>query len=132
MSPEALGLLQRLTEIAKGFFEAELGLEPRRISVLDEEGGGLIVIRVEGFMTAAEAALAQDHKNQEILDEYYSRVLERVAPMLRVAVEEDARLPLLACRTLPDPSRDECLYLLIVGRTAAEDRVSSPTSEGPE
>lgn len=136
MSTEASGLRRRLAEITAGFFEAKLGLSPNRVNVLDEQGGDLIVIKVEGFMTKAEAALAERKENQEILDEYYARVLEPVSPMLRAALEaaleEVAQRRLIGCRTVLDLSRDECLYLLILGRSAPEGSVSSRTPEWRE
>ena len=136
MSTEASGLRRRLAEITAGFFEAKLGLSPNRVNVLDEQGGDLIVIKVEGFMTQAEAALAERKENQKILDEYYARVLEPVSPMLRAALEaaleEVAQRRLMACRTVLDLSRDECLYLLILGRSAPEGSVSSRTPEWRE
>lgn len=132
MSTEASGLRRRLAEITAGFFEAKLGLSPNRVNVLDEQGGDLIVIKVEGFMTKAEATLAERKENQEILDEYYARVLEPVSPMLGAALEEVAQRRLMACRTVLDLSRDECFYLLILGRSAPEGSVSSRTPEWRE
>ena len=136
MSTEASGLRRRLAEITAGFFEAKLGLSPNRVNVLDEQGGDLIVIKVEGFMTKAEAALAERKENQKILDEDYARVLDPVSPMLRAALEaaleEVAQRRLMACRTVLDLSRDECLYLLILGRSAPEGSVSSRTPEWRE
>src|SRR3990172_2035217 len=136
MSTEASGLRRRLAEITAGFFEAKLGLSPNRVNVLDEQGGDLIVIKVEGFMTKAEAALAERKENQKILDEYYARVLEPVSPMLRAALEaaleEVAQRRLMACRPVLDLSRDECLYLLVLGGSAPEGSASSRTLERRE
>jgi uncharacterized protein YbcI len=132
MSDEASGLRRRLAAIIAGFFETELGLSPRRVNVLDEQGEDLIVIKVEGFMTQAEAALAERTDSREILDEYYARVLERVSPRLSVTLEDAAPRRLRACRTILDLSRDECLYLLILGMDAPEESVSSETAEGRE
>ena len=132
MSDETSGLRQRLAAIIAGFFETELGLSPKRVNVLDEQGEDLIVIKVEGFMTQAEAALAERKENREILDEYYARVLERVSPRLSATLEEAGPGRLRTCRTILDLSRDECLYLLILGRDAPEESVSSKTAEGRE
>ena len=129
MSGEPSGLTRRLAEITTGFFQATLGLNPKRVHVLDEiEDGDLIVIKVEGFMTEAEAALAERHEDQRLLGEYYARVLERLSPTLRVAVEGLAQRPLLRCRTTLDLSADQCLYLLSLGRRIGEESLSSRTA----
>ncbi len=131
MSLEARGLTRRLAGITTSFFEAKLGLTPERVNVLEEKGGDLIVIRVGGFMSKAEAALAERPGDQKTLGEYYGRVLERLSPMLSVVVEEVAKRPLLGCRTALDLSRDECLFLLNLG-TERRGSVSVQTQEESE
>lgn len=133
MSGEPLGLIGRLAEITTGFFQATLGLNPKRVHVLDEiDDGDLIVIKVEGFMTEAETALAEHHEDQKLLGEYYARVLERLSPMLRGAVDELAQRPLLGCRTTLDLSGDQCLFLLSLGRGIREETVSPRASDQRE
>lgn len=115
MSVRGSSLTLQLAEITAKFFETKLGLNPDTVNVLGDEGEDLIVIKVEGFLSKAEAALAERPEDHKILGEYYARVLERLLPMLRVVVEEVAKRPLLGCRTTLDLARDECLYLLTLG-----------------
>ena len=108
-------LERELGEITATFFQAKLGVKPRAVHVLEEEEGDLVVIKVGGFLTKAEAAVAQPGEDHRILDDYYSLVLERLFPLLSVVVEELAGRTLLGCRTALDLPRDECLYLLTLG-----------------
>ena len=124
MERQLSSIERRLAEITKGFFETKLGLRPQRVNVLEEEGGALIVIRVAGFMSKAEAALAGHPEDQKALGEYYTRILERLSPMLRVVVEDVVERPLLGCRTVLELSRDECLYLLTLGARERSGSVS--------
>ena len=66
-------------------------------------------------MGKAEVALAERPEGDKALRVYYTRVLERLSPMLGVVVEEVAKRPLLECRMVLDLSRDECLYFLTLG-----------------
>jgi len=125
-------LTRRLAEVTASFFAAKLGLNPDRVNVLEQEGGDLVVIKVEGFMSKAEVALAGRLEGDRALRAYYTRVLERLSPMLSVVVEEAAKRPLLRCRTALDPSRDECLYLLTLGTEARKGGVSVQNQETNE
>ena len=68
----------------------------------------------EGY-TAFLISTPFEDTSHRILDDYYSRVLERLFPLLSVVVEELAGRTLLGCRTALDLPRDECLYLLTLG-----------------
>jgi len=132
MSAEVYSLTRRLAEITIRFFETKLSLKPERVNVLEQEGGDLVVIKVEGFMSKAEATLAERPEGDRVLSEYYTRVLERLFPMLSVVAEEVTKRPLLGCRTALDLSRNECLYLLTLGAGEQKGSVSVQTQETSE
>jgi len=115
MSDGAADLAQRLATVTAGFFQTKLRLNPA-VRVL-QEGGDLIVIKVEGFMSRADVMLVEHLKDQKslLLGEHHARVFERLCPMLSVVVEEVAKRRLSECQTVVDLSRDECLYLLRLG-----------------
>lgn len=132
LSAQLSGLIRRLAEVTASFFAAKLGLNPGRVNVLEQEGGNFVVIKVEGFMSKAEVALAERPEDDRALRAYYTRVLERLSPMLGVVVEEGAKRPLLECRMVLDLSRDECLYLLTLGTGERKGSVSVQNQETNE
>lgn len=122
---------QRLTEVTTAFFKSKIGRSPKAVTVLQEAHGDLLVIKVEGFLSRAEAALAEHREDQKALDEYYTRILGQLLPMLSQLVKEVEKRPLLGCRTVLDLARDECIYLLTLGMWPAE-RISVNTQEKSE
>lgn len=129
MSAQPPILTRRLAEVTANFFAAKLGLNPDSVNVVEQEGGDLVVIKVEGFMSKAEVAVAGRPEGDRALRAYYTRVLERLSPMLSVVVEETAKHPLLGCRMVLDPSRDECLYLLTLGTGECKGSASVQNQE---
>ena len=121
-------LARRLAGITARFFETKLALTPRKVSVQEEWSGDFVVIRVEGFMSRAEAALSKRLQGDKILDEYYTRLLEQLIPMFSAVVAEVAKRPLLECRPALDLPRDECRFLLTLGAKEPK-RVSAHTQE---
>jgi len=132
MSSPVAGLSRALTEITARFFQAKLSLTPGRLEVLEHEGGDLIVIKVQGFLSKAEAGWATGPEGPKILSEYYGRLLEQLSPMLRVVVQEVAERPLRECWPALDLARDECLYVLTLGKTKGSGRASVQTSDDRE
>ena len=119
---------RRLTEMTAAFFRSKLGRSPKSIKVIEEEGEDLIVIKVEGFLSRAERVLAGHREDQKGLDEYYTRILGQLSPMLSPLVKEVEKRPLLGCRTVLDLARDECIYLLTLGAQPREG-ISAHTPE---
>ena len=119
---------QRLTEVTAAFFRSKIGRSPKAVTVLQEARGDLLVIKVEGFLSQAETALSEDRENQRGLDEYYTRILGQLSPMLSPLVKEVEKRPLLGCRTVLDLARDECIYLLTLGAQPREG-ISAHTPE---
>lgn len=116
MSGVPSGLAQRLATVTAEFFEAKLRLNPQ-VRVLEEVGGDVILIKVEGFVSQGDAMLVEHLKDENILllGEHHARVFEQLCPMLSVVVEEVTKRPLVDCRAAVDLSRDECVYLLRLG-----------------
>ena len=119
---------RRLAETTAAFFRSKLGRSPKSIKVLEEAGEDLIVIKVEGFLSRAERVLAGHREDHKGLDEYCTRILGQLSPMLSPLVKEVEKRPLLGCRTVLDLARDECIYLLTLGAQPREG-ISAHTPE---
>ncbi len=110
-------LEQRLADIAHDFFQSKLGIKPQGLEVLQQED--LIVLRIRGFLSRAEAAMVGRPKDREVLTTYYERILETLYPVLRVVIQEACQRSVVERHAVIDLSRDECVYLLTLAEAPA-------------
>lgn len=113
---------RRISELTKGFFRSKLRLSPRSVEVGDMED--TLVIRVKGFLATGERAMMDRPNERSAIEDYYLRLLDQIAPLLRTGVGETD--PLLKFRTLLDLPRDECVFILTLGKEGEMTGVDSP------
>ena len=98
---------QRISELTYGFFRGKLRLTPGSVEVGDMED--TLVVRVKGFLAPGERAMMDQANDRSAIEDYYLRLLDQIAPLLRTGVGEAG--PLLKFRTLLDLPRDECVFI---------------------
>ena len=110
-------LEHRLADIIRGFFQSKLGIKPQEIDVSQQ--ADLIILRMCGFLSQAEAAMVERQKDRQVLTTYYERIVENLYPLLRVVIQEACKRPLVERHAIVDLSRDECIYFLTLGEEPA-------------
>jgi uncharacterized protein YbcI len=123
MMAEVKDLDQRLRGITADFFRSKLGVQPQAVEVTRRED--LVLVRVRGFLTKDEEAMADRQEDRATLQATYERFLDQLAPMLTAVVQETYGRTLRKCRLVLNLERSECVYHLLVG-----PRVS-PEGKGP-
>ena len=103
-------LRNRLTEVARAFYQSKLRVTAPSVEVIVEEN--LILVRVRGFMTAADRQMMARPENRPILEQYYTRLAEMLHPLLDQVVLRDLGRSAVGRRTMIDLERSECVYLL--------------------
>jgi len=113
MMADVKGLERRLREITADFFRSKLGLQPQAVEAVWRED--LVLVRVRGFLTKAEEAIAGRQDDQAMLQAHYERLLEKLSPMLAAVVQEACGSTLRERRLVLDLERSECVYHLRLG-----------------
>jgi hypothetical protein len=113
---------QRITEVTRGFFRSKLRLTPRSVEVGDMED--TLVVRVKGFLATGERAMMNQPGDRQDIEDYYLRLLDQIVPLIRIGVGEAG--PLLKVQTLLDLPRDECVFILTLGKEGEISRVDLP------
>jgi uncharacterized protein YbcI len=114
-------LKQRISELTRGFFRGKLRLTPQSVEVGDMED--TLVVRVKGFLAPAERAMADQPNDRSAIEDYYLRLFDQIAPLMRTGVAEAG--PLVKFQTLLDLARDECVFILTLGKEGEVTRVDS-------
>ena len=123
---EREGVRERLAEVARGFYQSKLAVAAPSVEVILEEN--LVLVRVQGFVTAADQRMMASAENRGILENYYTRLTEMIHPLLDQVLCRDLGRSPVGRRTMVDLERSECLYLLtLAGKPLPE---SSRTLEG--
>ncbi|MBI2561195.1 MAG: DUF2294 family protein, partial [candidate division NC10 bacterium] len=129
MMAEVKGLERRLRQIAADFFRSKLGLEPQAVEVVWHED--LVLVRVRGFLTKAEEAIAGRQDDRAMLQAHYERLLEKFSPMLAAVVQEACGSTLRERRLVLDLERSECVYHLRLGSGALPEGNGPAGGGGP-
>jgi len=115
-------LAQRISELTQGFFRGKLRLSPRSVEV--GEMGQTLVVTVRGFLTPSERAIMDQPSERQAIEDYYLRLLDQIAPLMRTGVGEAG--PVVTFRTLLDLPGDECTFIVTLGKAEEAARVDSP------
>ena len=107
-----------LTEVTRTFYQSKLAVAAPSVEVIVE--ADMILIRVQGFVTAADQQMIAKVEDRQVLEEYYGRLAEMIHPLLDGVVSRGLGRPPVGRRTIVDLGRSECLYLLTLG----EERLS--------
>jgi len=113
---------RRLSEVTKGFFRGKLRQNPRSVEV--GEVGDTLIVRVKGFLSQSERAMLDQAGDREAIENYYLRLFDQIAPLMRTGVGEAS--PLVRFQTLLDLPRDECVFILTSGKAGEMSRVDLP------
>ena len=62
--------------------------------------------------------------DRQVIEDYYLRLLDQIAPLMRTGVGEAG--PLLKFQTLLDLPKDECVFILTLGKEGEVTWVDSP------
>ena len=116
MDPEAFR--GSLTEVTRTFYQSKLAVASPSVEVIVE--ADMILVLVQGFVTAADQQMIAKLEDRRILEDYYGRLAEMIHPLLDGVVARGLGRPPLSRRTIVDLERSECLYLLTLG----EERLS--------
>lgn len=112
---------RRVSELTHGFFRGKLRLAPQSVEVGDMED--TLVIRVKGFLAQGERAMMDQPNDRQVIEDYYLRLFDQIAPLMRTGVGEAG--PLLKFQTLLDLPKDECLFILTLGKEGEVTSVDS-------
>lgn len=126
MDPDVLR--SSLADVARTFYQSKLGVAAPSVEVIVEEG--MILVRVQGFVTAADRRMIARPEDRRVLEDYYGRLAEMIHPILDGVVSRDLGHPPISRRTIVDLDRSECLYLLGLGEERHSG--SAPRVEGRE
>ena len=107
-----------LADVARTFYQSKLAVASPSVEVIVE--ADMILIRVQGFVTAADQQMIARPEDRRVLEDYYGRLAEMIHPILDGVVSRDLGQPPVSRRTIVDLGRSECLYLLTLG----EERLS--------
>jgi len=113
MMADVKGMEQRLRGITADFFRSKLGLQPQAVEAILRED--LVLVRVRGFLTKAEEAMADRQDDWAMLQAHYQRLLDMLSPMLAAVVQEVCGRSLKEQRVVLDLGRSECVYHLWLG-----------------
>lgn len=113
---------RRVSELTHGFFRGKLRLSPQSVEVGDMED--TLVVRVKGFLAQGERAMMDQPNDRQVIEDYYLRLFDQIAPLMRTGVGEAG--PLLKFQTLLDLPKDECVFILTLGKEGEVTWVDSP------
>lgn len=109
---------RRMGELALGFFRRKLGHSPQRVEIRLERN--LLVVRIRGFLTWAEPVAGESPGDRPAVEQYYLRLFDEIARLLRAGVRGAAGRAVLEVQTLPNLAEDECLFLLTLRHEKTE------------
>lgn len=100
---------------------------PRRSSLVEvAEIADTVVVSIKGFLTESERAMTDQPNDRWTIEDYYLRLLDQIAPLMRVRLPGSAGRGLDRFQIVLDVPRDECVFLLTLGREGEVTRVDSP------
>lgn len=123
-------LERRIGELSRGFVRGKLGRCPQGVEVRIQRD--LLVVRVRGFLEWTEHALVESPRDRPAVEDYYLRLFEQIAPLLRAGIREATGRSVLEVQVLLNLPAGECLLLLTLRRENTEGLPVVDSSARPE
>jgi len=113
---------RRIRELTQGFFRGKLRLTPRLVEVGDMED--TLVVTVEGFLAPSERVMLEQPSDRSAIEDYYLRLFDQIGPLMQTGTGEAG--PLVKLQTLLDLPRDQCVFILTLGKKGPGTAADSP------